>query len=108
MRWAFRRAGEGAVCNVGVALPPSLRAQRSNPVGDAALDCFVASLLAMTVSAAAPKCSRHVVRLVAVEDALERIEVPLRRRRPFVEAVAADVALGFFDHCLGQLFEPFS
>src|SRR5580700_5068654 len=52
--------------------------------------------------------SRRVVRLVAVEDALERIEVPLRRRRPLVEAVAADVALGFFDHRLGQLFEPLS
>jgi hypothetical protein len=27
---------------------PSLRAKRSNPVGAAVLDCFVASLLAMT------------------------------------------------------------
>src|SRR5580700_11986269 len=59
-------------------------------------------------SAPLQKNSRRVVRLIAVEDALERIEVPLRRRRALVEAIAADVALGFFDHSLGQLFEPLS
>src|SRR6185295_16312323 len=37
---------------------------------------------------------RSVVGLVAVEHALERIEVPLCRRRALVEVSAADIALG--------------
>src|SRR5947209_17543080 len=41
---------------------------------------------------------RRVVRLLAVEHAFQGIEMSLRRRRALVQAAAADVALGLFDH----------
>src|SRR5882724_11742719 len=51
-------------------------------------------------------CSlRRVVGLLAVEDALERIEVPLRRTWTVEHAAAADIPLGLLDHGLGELFQ---
>jgi hypothetical protein len=41
---------------------------------------------------------RRVVGLFAVEDALQGIEVPLRRGWALVEAGPADVPLGLLDH----------
>src|SRR5437868_13981215 len=49
--------------------------------------------------------SRGVIGLLAVEHALQRVEMPLRRRRTLVQAVASDVAHGLFDHRGGEFFQ---
>src|SRR5260370_521899 len=51
---------------------------------------------------------RSVVRLLAVEDALQCIEVPLCRGWALVEAGPADIPLGLLDHGGGELFQGLS
>src|SRR3954468_16613719 len=51
---------------------------------------------------------RSVIGLLAVEDALQGIEVPLCRGWTLVEAGAADVPLGLLDHGGRQLFQGLS
>src|ERR1700709_2120570 len=48
---------------------------------------------------------RSVVGLLAVQHALECIEVPLCRRRALVEVSPADIALGLLYYCVGKLLQ---
>src|ERR1700710_3140009 len=47
--------------------------------------------------------SRRVIRLLAIEHALQGIEVALRGRRTIVKIRTADIAFGLFHHGVGQL-----
>ena len=66
------------------------------------IDVFFAARkawMAGTSPAMTEKLSR-VVRLLAVEDALEGREVPLGRGKPEIEGIAAHFLLGLFHHWL--------
>src|SRR5690348_10416633 len=53
-----------------------------------------------------PRCSsRFVVRLLAIEDALERLEVPDRRLLAAVIAPLLELGDGLIDHFLRELLE---
>src|SRR5664279_442029 len=70
--------------------PPSLRAQRSNPWrGKASVDCFVALLLAMTVTIGQPSA---IMRALGLD--IDRVQRLARRHEQAVALLAAEAEIG--------------
>src|SRR5450432_3329434 len=85
---------------------PSRRAHRTAQVRcrEGAILRMRSQMWASQANPLVPRLCR-VVGLLAVEDALECIEVPLCRAWTLVEAGAADITLGLLDHGGRELLE---